>query len=87
MFRFSYCVVAVGHVPSSGIRLTGSESPSWRISVAVTFRTNSGAFSGTVGGMAILPAGLSGTFTCSSAADAPSTALKFIWTTASPFLP
>ncbi len=45
--RFSYLVVPVGNVPSTGIALTGSRSPSPAISRAVTSRTKSGAVSGT----------------------------------------
>src|ERR1035437_2559052 len=45
--RFSYFVVPVGNVPSTGKALTGSWSPSPAISTAVTCLTNSGASSGT----------------------------------------
>ena len=45
--RFSYFVVPVGNVPSTGSALTGSRSPSPAISRAVTSRTKSGAVSGT----------------------------------------
>ena len=47
MARFSYLVVPVGNVPSTGNALTGSMSPSPAISTAVTFLTKSGAVSGT----------------------------------------
>ena len=47
MARFSYFVVPVGNVPSTGNALTGSWSPSPAISTAVTFLTKSGASSGT----------------------------------------
>ena len=47
MARFSYCVVPVGNVPSTGKALTGSRSPSPAIRTAVTFLTKSGASSGT----------------------------------------
>src|SRR5450759_2158056 len=47
MARFSYFVVPVGNVPSTGKALTGSWSPSPAISTAVTFLTKSGASSGT----------------------------------------
>ena len=48
--RFSHCVVATGHTPSTGIFETGSSSPFWAIIFAVTSRTNSGAAGSTVGG-------------------------------------
>ena len=41
--RFSYLVVPVGKVPSTGNALTGSDSPSSASIRAVTFRTKSGA--------------------------------------------
>ena len=47
MARFSYFVVPVGNVPSTGKALTGSRSPSPAISTAVTCLTKSGALSGT----------------------------------------
>src|SRR5450759_5063833 len=47
MARFSYFVVPVGNVPSTGNALTGSWSPSPDISTAVTCLTKSGASSGT----------------------------------------
>ena len=45
--RFSYFVVPVGNVPSTGRALTGSRSPSPAISRAVTRATKSGTSSGT----------------------------------------
>src|SRR5665647_3843001 len=48
--RFSHWDVAVGHVPSAGMALTGSRSPSPRSRRAVTWRTNSGASLG-IGGI------------------------------------
>ena len=45
--RFSYFVVPVGNVPSTGSADTGSRSPSPAISRAVTSRMKSGAVSGT----------------------------------------
>jgi hypothetical protein len=46
--RFSYFVVPVGNVPSTGSALTGRRSPSPLISIVVTRCTKSGASSGTV---------------------------------------
>ena len=43
MLRFSYAVVPLGYVPSTGSALTGSSSPRPAIIAAVTVRTNSGA--------------------------------------------
>ena len=54
MIRFSHCVVPVGNVPSTGIALTGSTSPLPAMMVAVTFFTNSGALSDTVGGISMV---------------------------------
>ena len=51
MFLFSYWVVPVGQVPSSGIAETGRESPWPEMILAVTSRTNSGASPGTGGCM------------------------------------
>ncbi len=45
--RFSYLVVPVGKVPSTGSALTGSRSPSPAISRAVTDLMKSGTLSGT----------------------------------------
>ena len=50
MLRFSYAVVPLGYVPSTGSALTGSSSPRPAIIAAVTVRTNSGACAGTIGG-------------------------------------
>jgi hypothetical protein len=47
MLRFSYLVVPLGYVPSTGSALTGSSSPRPAIIAAVTVRTNSGASAGT----------------------------------------
>ncbi len=47
--RFSYLVVPVGKVPSAGMALTGSMSPSPAISREVTRATKSGTFSGAAG--------------------------------------
>ena len=49
MLRFSYLVVPLGYVPSTGSALTGSSSPWPAIIAAVTVRTNSGASAGTIG--------------------------------------
>jgi len=46
--RFSYFVVPVGNVPSTGNALTGSRSPSPSIRTDVTRRMKSGASSGTI---------------------------------------
>ena len=54
MLRFSYCAVAVGKVPSTGIALTGRSSPRPPMISAVTFWTNSGANDGTTGGSSIV---------------------------------
>ena len=51
MLRFSYCVVAVGQVPSSGMALTGRVSPFCDMILAVTFLTNAGAVAETTGGI------------------------------------
>ncbi len=50
--RFSYLVVPVGKVPSTGSALTGSRSPSPAMIRAVTCLTKSGALSGTSAFMA-----------------------------------
>jgi len=63
MLRFSHFAVPVGHVPSWGNALTGSVSPKPAMILAVTFLTNSGALSGTVGGISIVLVTRSGTFT------------------------
>jgi len=47
MARFSYLVVPVGKVPSTGSALTGSRSPSPAMSRAVTILMKSGTLSGT----------------------------------------
>jgi hypothetical protein len=49
IFRFSNAAVPEGKVPSGGIRLTGISSPRASNILAVTLRTNSGAFAGTSG--------------------------------------
>ena len=62
MARFSYCVVPVGKVPSTGSALTGSWSPSPAIMIAVTRWTKSGAPSGmSVGTGVPVPSEPSGT--------------------------
>ena len=48
--RLSHRAVPVGKVPSTGMALTGSRSPSPASIVAVTRRTKSGASAGTRGG-------------------------------------
>ena len=58
--RFSHCVVAVGHVPSTGSSETLSVSPFCAIIFAETFLTNSGASAGTAAGIFTLPAGAEG---------------------------
>ena len=87
MLRFSYWVVAVGQVPSSGMAETGRLSPSWRIITAVTSLTNCGADAATVAGLRSLPEGAAGTVTSSMASLAASMASQFSFTTSSPFLP
>ena len=49
MLRFSYIVVAVGNVPSTGIALTGRSSPRLAIIIPSTSFTNGGAPAGTAG--------------------------------------
>lgn len=85
--RFSHCVVAVGHVPSSGISETLSSLPFCAIIFAVTFWMKSGASAGTAAGIfATFADGALGYLTSSIAADAASMHLWFIATTSSPFL-
>ena len=84
--RFSHWVVAVGHVPSSGMAETGRSLPFWAIILAETFLTNSGASSETIAGILILPAGAAGYLTSSMAAEAASMHFQFISTTSWPFL-
>ncbi len=84
--RFSHCVVAVGHVPSTGSSETLSESPFCAIIFAETFLTNSGASAGTAAGILSLPAGAAGYLTSSIAALAASMHFQFISTTSWPFL-
>ena len=84
--RFSHCVVAVGHVPSSGMAETGSSLPFCAIIFAVTFLMKSGAASATIGGILSLPAGAAGYLTSSMAALAASMHFQFISTTSWPFL-
>ena len=86
ILRFSYCVVAVGKVPSTGMAETGRSLPLPAIMTPVTFWTNSGASAGTAGfiGFSVLTTILS--FGISETACKPaSTALLFMATTASPF--
>ena len=85
--RFSHCVVAVGHVPSSGIAETGSSLPFCAIIFAVTFWMKSGASAATAAGIfATLAETVAGYLTSSIAAEAASMHLWFIATTSSPFL-
>ena len=84
--RFSHWVVAVGHVPSSGMAETGSTLPFCAIIFAETFWMNAGASAGTAGGIFALPAGAAGYLTSSMAADAASMHFQFISTTSWPFL-
>ena len=51
MLRFSYCVVPVGKVPSTGRALTGRSSPRLAIIMPSTSLTNAGALAGTGGTM------------------------------------
>ncbi len=87
MLRFSHCAVPVGKVPSTGIALTGSESPSPMMIGARTFWTNSGACAGTGGVIAMLLVAASGTLIWWRWSKAASTAAKFFFTTDSPRLP
>ena len=83
--RFSHCVVATGHTPSTGIFETGSSSPFWAIIFAVTSRTNSGAAGSTVGGRGGRSLTASGTGTLWMPSAAASMQAMFLRTTASPF--
>jgi hypothetical protein len=87
MLRFSQRVVAVGYVPSTGSALTGKSSPSPVIIFASTSRTNCGDLSGTVGRAGRPGTTVDGTFTSCRKARAASTALMFMATISSPFLP
>ena len=73
-----------GHVPSTGIRLTGICSPRPSNILAVTWRTNSGAVSGTMGGRSNVLLASEGTRTSCNWESVASTALKFCCTTCSP---
>ncbi len=86
MFRFSYRVVPVGYVPSTGSALTGSESPCIARIGPITSRTNSGAESGTSVSRMRWPAAFDGTRISCRFARALSIAWKFFWTIALPFL-
>ncbi len=85
MLRFSHCVVAVGHVPSTGKAETGSRSPWPAMIMAVTRCTNSGAAAGTAGGRACGEVAASGTRTSKSPSSARSTAAKLRLRTSGPF--
>ena len=74
MLRFSYCVVPVGNVPSTGRALTGRSSPRLAIIMPSTSLTNAGAVAGTGGTMCELEVTLAGHLTSWSAARAASTA-------------
>ena len=89
MLRFSQRGgAATARCRPSGSAQTGSSSPRPAIIIAVTFRTNSGASSGTSGGRgSAVAACSSGTSTSCRWASAASTASKFLRTTSSPFLP
>ena len=85
MARFSYFVVPVGNVPSTGSALTGRRSPSPAMRAAVTRRTNSRGSS--MAGLTIGTAcaeGPSGTWTRRSSER--SMAAKLRSTSASPRL-
>ncbi len=84
--RRSQRVVAEGKVPSTGILETGRESPSPTMMVAMTSFMNSGDSAGTVGGISRVEVTPGVGISCRSA-RVSSTALKFIWTISSPFLP
>jgi hypothetical protein len=74
MLRRSYCVVAVGQVPSSGMAETGMVSPFPAIIFAVTSCTNSGASAGTGGLRMMQLVAFSGTGTSTMFRRAVSTA-------------
>ena len=74
MLRFSYSVVPLGYVPSTGSALTGSSSPRPAIIAAVTVRTNCGACAGTTGAGSRVAVTSSGSVTRCRASSAWSTA-------------
>src|SRR5512135_669647 len=78
MFLFSYWVVPVGQVPSSGMADTGSESPWPEMILAVTSLTNSGASRGTGGCIFFVLVAFFGTGTSTMLCRARSTAALFI---------
>ncbi len=85
MARFSYLVVPLGKVPSTGSALTGSRSPSPAITREVKRATKSGTSTGTGGvvgrSLLTLPSG-----TCARRSSELSMARKLRWTMASPRL-
>ena len=87
MLRFSYAVVPLGYVPSTGSALTGSSSPRPAIIAAVTVRTNSGACSGTIGGDSRVDVTRSGSSTLCKPSSARSTAAWLRPTTSAPRRP
>src|SRR5215207_6186830 len=84
---FSYAVVPVGKVPSTGSALTGRSSPRPAIMTAVTVRTKSGAWSGTTGGSGRVEVAPSGTGMRCNAPTAASTAASLRATISAPRRP
>ena len=84
--RFSHWAVAVGQVPSTGKALTGSRSPLPSMMTAWTRLTKSGAFSGTVGRILMVPVAAP-TGTSWRFSRVASTEAKLRLTTSAPFLP
>ena len=87
MLRFSYAVVPLGYVPSTGRALTGSSSPRPAIIAAVTVRTNSGACAGTRGGGSWAAVTRPGSSTLCRPSTAASTAARLRATTSAPRRP
>ena len=86
--RFSYCVVPVGNVPSTGMALTGRSSPRLAIIMPSTSLTKAGAWSGTGGTMWNFELTEAGTLTSCRLARAMSMAALLRSTIAPPpFLP
>ena len=87
MLRFSYWVVPEGYEPSTGSAETGRSSPRPMSILAVTSRTNFGAFSGTAASRPCVLVAFAGTFTWWRWAIDSSTAAWFFVTISADFLP
>ena len=83
MLRFSYCVVAVGNVPSTGNALTGRSSPRLAIIMPSTSLTNAGAWAGTAGSMCSFEVTWFGVLHLVQGRQPPSTAALFCTRTSS----